>query len=83
MNFFDIIQYNVKISYFLTGSSMNSATPCPVDKTNAVAEPYNAYPPATSWVPGCKASLIVGLSWDVFLTNETLKHHYVHNLESS
>ena len=42
-----------------TGSSVNPLTPLPVVSTTIVALPYKAYPAATKFRPGCKASCSV------------------------
>lgn len=45
---------------------MKPLTPFPVESTIIVALPYKAYPAATMFLPGCRASFSHGSSFVVF-----------------
>lgn len=59
---YQIIQnlYVFSLFHALTGSSVNPLTPCPVVITTIVALPNSAYPAATKFLPGWRASSMVG-----------------------
>lgn len=57
---FHAITFASLLFHALTGSSVNPLTPCPVVITTIVALPNSAYPAATKFLPGWRASSMVG-----------------------
>lgn len=64
-----LILGSVKINSPMDGSYINPLTPFPFPKdiTSMVADPYSAYPAATSSLPGRRASDSDGSPFEVFL----------------
>lgn len=67
LSLFTLLKRGERHFLYLTGSNIKPLTPLPVDMTIIVADPYKAYPAATIWLPGCKASDTVGTPSVLFL----------------